>query len=197
MQIKTFAELKPLLDRLPDEKRRAIVEAWRDAGERSAARINEALDLEDARRFDRRRKLEESEPARDGQSKRRGSKYGNTLVEDGGELFHSVGEFRRWRELLALQRAGVVSELERQVEYPICVAGLHVCSWFADFRYKQSGKVVVEDFKGFRTEVYKLKKKFVEAIYKFRIFETGTKSKKPKAKVKTYTTTRRRTIRKA
>jgi hypothetical protein len=190
MQIKTFAELRPLLERLPEAKRRAIVEAWRDAGERSARAINAALDADDARRP--RRQSDDAEP-----KKPRGSKYGNKLVEDGGELFHSVGEFRRWRELLALQRAGVVSELERQVEYPICVAGLHVCSWFADFRYKQNGKVVVEDFKGFRTEVYKLKKKFVEAIYKFRIFETGTKSKKPKVKTKTYTATRRRTIRKA
>lgn len=191
MQIKSFAELKPLLDRLPEAKRRAILDAWRDAGERSARAINDALDADDARRSRR--------PDGDGQSKPRGSKYGNRLVEDGGELFHSVGEFRRWRELLALQRAGVVSELERQVEYPICVAGVHVCSWFADFRYKQNGRVVIEDFKGFRTEVYKLKKKFVEAIYKFRIFETGTKAKepKPKVKTKTYTATRRRTIRKA
>jgi hypothetical protein len=202
MRIQTLEELRPLLVRLPEQKRRAIVEAFRDAGERGARAINEALDLEDARRFDRRRELEESVP--DGEKKPRGSKYGNQLVEHEGEIFHSLGEFRRWRVLELEQRAGVISGLERQVEYPICVAGEYICSWFADFRYTRHGSTVVEDFKGYRTEIYKLKKKFIEAIYKFRIFETGTKSKKreptrkepKKPKVKTYTATRRRTVRK-
>jgi hypothetical protein len=192
MRITSLQELAPLLSRLPEQKRRAIVEAFRDAGERSARAMNAALDAEEVRRNSKRSEMS-PEPTK------RGSKYGNRIVEDGGELFHSVGEWRRCLELRALERAGFVSELERQVEYPIAVAGVYVCSWFADFRYKQNGATVVEDFKGFRTDVYKLKKKFVEAIYKFRILETGTRKKAPEKKREkwiTYTATKRTRTRK-
>jgi hypothetical protein len=188
----THEELTALLAKLPDVKRRAILTAWRDEGERAAARYKAALDAEEARR-----------PARAGDDdatgsakERRGSKYGNRLVEVDGELFHSVGEFRRFRALQLEQRAGLISNLQRQVEFPIAAAGVVVCSWFADFVYIRDGREVVEDFKGFRTDVYKLKKKFVEAIYKIRIFETGTrqKEKAPRVKSKTYTATRRRRV---
>jgi hypothetical protein len=166
----TNEELKELLSRLPEEKRRALLTAWRDEGARAAARINAALEA-DAARGNVNRFFEEAPGAP------RGSKYGNQLVEHEGELFHSKGELQRFRELQLEQRAGLISNLQRQVEFPIAAAGVVVCSWFADFVYQRDGREVVEDFKGFRTDIYKLKKKFVEAIYKIRILETGTKKK--------------------
>ena len=169
----TNEELKELLSRLPEDKRRALLQAWRDEGARTAARINAALEADE-----RSRPRRDAEPSAD--AGRRGSKFGNQLVEFEGELFHSKGELNRFRELRLEQRAGAISNLRRQVEFPIAAAGVVVCSWFADFVYQRAGREVVEDFKGFRTDVYKLKKKFVEAIYKIKILETGTKKKVPR-----------------
>jgi hypothetical protein len=187
MRIRTLADAAPLLSKLSEEKRRAFVQAWRDADARAAARINAALDADDAAHGKRE---SGAEPRA-----RRGSKYGNEFVEHEGALFHSKGEFMRWRELQVEQRAGLISDLRRQVEFPIAAGGAVVCSWFADFVYMRDGREVVEDFKGYRTDIYKLKKKFVEAIYKIKILETGSKqkTKEKRAKWKTYTASRRRT----
>ena len=50
-----------------------------------------------------------------------------------------------------------------------------VCVYVADFRYREGleGILTIEDVKGVRTPVYKLKKKLVEVIYGFRITEIG------------------------
>ena len=44
-------------------------------------------------------------------------------------------------------------------------------TYLADFVYKENGKEVVEDTKGFRTEVYKIKKKLMAYIYQIEIKE--------------------------
>jgi uncharacterized protein DUF1064 len=171
VRITKLEDLLPLIAKLPEARRRAIVEGFRDSGARAAARINAALE-EDERLHPRR---EGSTPS---PSPARGSKYGNKLVEHEGELFHSVGELRRFIDLQHEQRAGLIKNLQRQVEFPCAVAGVVVCSYFADFTYTtKEGVHVVEDFKGFRTEVYRLKKRMVEAIYKIKILETGAKTK--------------------
>jgi hypothetical protein len=46
-----------------------------------------------------------------------------------------------------------------------------LCVYRADFTYEADGKLVVEDAKGFRTEMYKLKKKWVKAEYGIDIRE--------------------------
>lgn len=183
MRINKLEDLLPLIAKLPEKERRAIVEGFRDSGARAAARINAALE-EDERLHPRR------EGAPPSPSPARGSKYGNKLVEHEGELFHSVGEFRRFIELQNEQRAGLIKNLQRQVEFPCAVAGVVVCSYFADFVYTRAGREVVEDFKGYRTEIYRLKKKMVEAAYNIKIFETGRtrekqgKGSKPRRKAK-------------
>jgi len=48
-----------------------------------------------------------------------------------------------------------------------------VTTYVADFRYKnKEGKEVVEDVKGFKTAIYRLKKKLVKAYYGISILET-------------------------
>lgn len=51
---------------------------------------------------------------------------------------------------------------------PINVNGSLICSYVADFTYtdNKTEKLVVEDVKGYRTDVFKIKKKLVEATYK-------------------------------
>lgn len=47
----------------------------------------------------------------------------------------------------------------------------HECSYIADFCYIQNGETVVEDAKGYRTEVYRIKKKLMLERYGIQIKE--------------------------
>jgi len=59
-----------------------------------------------------------------------------------------------------------------QVNYPIEHKDIKICSYRADFVYVQGGKTITEDCKGFRTDVYLLKKKLMKAFYGIEILET-------------------------
>ena len=109
------------------------------------------------------------------QAKRKPSKYGSKRVECNGEWFDSMAELDRWNELRLLLRSGQIRDLERQIKYPITINGFHICTWIADFRYVEveTGEPIVEDVKGFKTPVYRIKKKLVEAEYGFKITEVS------------------------
>lgn len=103
------------------------------------------------------------------------SKYGNikTVTSDG--IRHdSRKEANRWCELKLLERAGKITNLERQVKFELIPKqeGERAVNYIADFVYFENGKRVVEDTKGCRTEVYKLKKKLLKYFYKINIKET-------------------------
>ena len=111
-------------------------------------------------------------------------KYKNTKIEFEGILFHSKGELKRYKELCLLEKSGEISELERQKKYILQEKytknsrKIREISYIADFVYKDKKGVVIEDFKGFRTEMYKLKKKIFEFKYPYEITETGGKKAK-------------------
>ncbi len=93
------------------------------------------------------------------------------LVE--GITFDSQREASRYCELKILERVGTIRSLERQVVYEIAVNGRHIANYIADFRYidRETEETVIEDAKGKRLPVYKLKKKLVEAIHNIKIIE--------------------------
>jgi hypothetical protein len=92
--------------------------------------------------------------------------------EVNGLWFDSTREARRWQDLELMQRAGRISDLRRQVPFPITVNGKLITVYNADFCYLQDGNEVVEDAKGWRSEIYILKRKLVSAVYGFQIKET-------------------------
>lgn len=100
------------------------------------------------------------------------NKYRNIRTEVDGVSFHSKKEASRWRELKLLERAGHIFNLKRQVPYGLDVEGIHITRYIADFVYVENGTEVVEDAKGIRTPVYRLKKKLMYAIYGITIRET-------------------------
>lgn len=91
-----------------------------------------------------------------------------------GQVFDSKMEYHRWCELKLLERAGKISDLQRQVKYEVIPKqdGERACTYVADFVYRQDGKTVVEDCKGFRTEAYKIKRKAMLFLKGIRIKET-------------------------
>ncbi len=119
----------------------------------------------------------ETAPAKSIPSKPK-SKYKAIRTTVDGVVFHSKKEAARYMELRLMEKAHEIVSLRLQVPYPIYIKGHKICDWRADFVYdeyaadKMSQSRVVEDCKGYRTDVYKLKKKMVEAEYGFRIKET-------------------------
>ena len=101
------------------------------------------------------------------------SKYFNRKTIYNGTVYDSKKEAKRAYELNMLQRSGLISNLERQRQFVLqeCfkVRGKSVRSitYVADFYYWDNQKLtwVAEDTKGFRTDVYKLKKKLF--LYKY------------------------------
>jgi hypothetical protein len=99
-------------------------------------------------------------------------KYGNRAVVSGGVRFASAREHRRWLELTALEAAGAISCLRRQVPFDLVANGVTVCRYVADATYYEGGEYVVEDSKGYRTREYKLKRKLMLALHGITVRET-------------------------
>lgn len=105
------------------------------------------------------------------------NKYKNKKVEYKGMTFDSKKEFLRYLVLEDRQAKGEIKNLKRQVPF-ILVPAFNVgkkryreMRYIADYVYEENGKQVVEDCKGFRTEVYKIKKKLMAYIYQIEIKE--------------------------
>ena len=100
------------------------------------------------------------------------SKYYNqkTRTPD-GIVFDSKKEAARWTNLKLMEKAGIITNLQRQVKFELIPKqdGERACSYKADFVYHDAKtcKMVVEDTKGYRTEAYKIKRKLM--LYKYGI----------------------------
>ena len=105
----------------------------------------------------------------------RRQKYGAIRTTVNGITFASRAEARRYQALLLLERAGEIRDLELQPAYPFVIKGILVGTYRADFRYRVPGQPVpvVEDVKGVRTPVYRLKAKLMQAIYGITIQEVA------------------------
>lgn len=110
----------------------------------------------------------------------RRNKYGNKRQSYGGASFDSKRELGRYQELELLEKAGEISHLKRQVRFPLESSGkpLRYSSgrqavYIADYTYidRKHPMVVIEDSKGARTDVYKLKRAIMQAMG-YEILET-------------------------
>lgn len=117
------------------------------------------------------------------------NKYHSRMLTRNGESFDSIKEYRRYCELLLLQRAGAITELQRQVPFELIpvqrepdaigkrggvIKGKvieHSVKYIADFVYKQDGYTVVEDTKGVKTKDYVIKRKLMLYVHGIQIRE--------------------------
>lgn len=99
------------------------------------------------------------------------SKYRSIPTAVDGITFASRAEARRYGHLKLLQQAGAISGLELQPRFPLIVNGVKVCTYVADFRYVDRKRTIVEDVKGCRTQVYRLKRALMLACYGIEIAE--------------------------
>lgn len=98
------------------------------------------------------------------------SKYKNKKITIDGITFDSRLEANRYCELKLLYQAGEITQLRLQPEFELIPAfrkngkAYRKTVYRADFMYfdKKTGKYIVEDAKGFKTDVYMLKRKLFE-----------------------------------
>ena len=119
------------------------------------------------------------------------NKFGNKETPVGDKVFASKLEARRYSELLVLERAGAISGLK--VQERICLQPPFIARdgskilpiWYvADFVYTEGRRrvTVVEETKGFQTEVSKIKMKMLKHVYPH--YDVRMVYAKPKAKAK-------------
>ena len=106
------------------------------------------------------------------------SKYHSKKVTIDGITYDSKKEARRHSELLLLERAGAIQNLQCQVKFELIPPqriGRRVveraCSYIADYVYEQDGQQIVEDTKGFKTPEYRIKKKLMLYVHGIQIKE--------------------------
>lgn len=125
---------------------------------------------------------------------RRPHKYGARKVHIAGEAYDSAGEAKWIAGLRLREKAGEISEVERQVKFDLEVNGLRVCSVILDASWLEDETRQYGDYKGMLTRDARLKYKLFEAIYgrPVRVFSTKGEVKqnrvrarrKPRASVK-------------
>lgn len=104
------------------------------------------------------------------------SKYRNIQTEYNGIKYMSKKEADYAAQLDWQRKAKNPSErvvdVEVQVPFQIILNGIKICKYLADFRVKYAdGREEIVDVKGVRTDVYRLKKKLVEAQFGIKIIE--------------------------
>lgn len=107
-------------------------------------------------------------------SRAKGHKYNAVPTEVDGRKFASNSEAMRYCQLKMMQDARLISDLLLQVPYDLKIGDITIGRWVADFVYMDNTlkRRVVEDRKGFRTPLYRWKKKHFEAQYGIKILET-------------------------
>ena len=110
------------------------------------------------------------------------NKYGNKKIRlPDGTVYDSTKEYNRHTELMLLQRAKKIANLERQVRIPLLPSQKdengkvieRAVTYIADFVYfdNERNKTIVEDVKGLRTQEYILKRKMMLYLNHIRIQE--------------------------
>jgi hypothetical protein len=89
-----------------------------------------------------------------------------------GYTFDSQMEAARYQQLKLLEFNGDIYDLEIHPLFPMIHNGQKICAYEADFVYYENDKRIIEDVKGHRTEMYKLKKKMMKIFYDIDILET-------------------------
>lgn len=102
------------------------------------------------------------------------AKYHNKKIVVDNITFDSKLEAQRYTELRLLERGGYIKDLKLQPSYELIPTftknkkTYRKACYIADFSYydNELNKTIVEDTKGFKTDVYLLKKKMFEYLYK-------------------------------
>lgn len=98
-------------------------------------------------------------------------KYNNQKTLIDGAWFDSKKEAKRYQDLVLMQKAKLIRGLKRQQSFEL-VEGIKYIADFTYFDDTKGGEFIIEDVKGFKTDVYKIKKKLMKHFHNIEILET-------------------------
>jgi hypothetical protein len=107
----------------------------------------------------------------------RKNKYNAAGERIDGMWFASAAEGKRYLQLKSMMERNMIDNLRCQVKLPCVVNNRLICTYIADFAYvviddRGVGiRSIWEDVKGMITDVYKIKKKLVQAVHNIEILE--------------------------
>jgi hypothetical protein len=94
------------------------------------------------------------------------SKYHNKSSVYDGYYYASKLEAGHAQNLDILKKAGKVKKWERQIPIDLMANGVKICRYYCDFKvWWKDGRVTLEETKGIETDVYRIKRKLLEALY--------------------------------
>mgnify|MGYP003154007598 FL=1 len=101
------------------------------------------------------------------------NKYRNQPCLIDGHRFASKAEGKRFSELRLLERGNYIKDLKLQPRFQLKIGDSDLlCTYVGDFSYiDDKGKYILEDVKGVRTPVFRLKKRLMSAILGIQITE--------------------------
>tara|TARA_R100000808_G_scaffold21668_1_gene46833 strand:+ start:382 stop:717 length:336 start_codon:yes stop_codon:yes gene_type:complete len=109
------------------------------------------------------------------------SKYRAVRTVVDGITFDSKKEAAYYKQLKVMEAGGFAKDIRLQPKFDCVVNGKKICTYRADFEYLAADPVDpikgelnvrrIVDVKGYKTPIYKLKKKLVEAIHNVDIIE--------------------------
>lgn len=94
------------------------------------------------------------------------SKYYAQSTRYNDRLYHSKFEASYARDLDLLIKAKEIKSWEPQVRISLDVNGYHICNYVVDFRViTKDDTVQLHEVKGFETDMFRMKRKLLEATY--------------------------------
>lgn len=116
------------------------------------------------------------------------SKYGNIKTKIGQRTYASKEEAKRGQQLKLLESINEIKDLKEQVvielqpSFKIEGKTIRAINYIADYTYYElrghEWQYIVEDVKGFKTDIYKLKAKLFAYKFNFEIREYKSGKKK-------------------
>lgn len=98
-------------------------------------------------------------------------KYNNKKTQVDMYIFDSALEAKRYKQLALLEKTKEIKNLRLQVPFLLQESfrknnkTYRKMEYIADFVYEENGQTIVEDTKGVKTEVFKIKQKLFEYKY--------------------------------
>lgn len=94
------------------------------------------------------------------------NKYGAKSTLHNGIQYHSKKESQYAAELDLMKKAGEIKDWDRQIPISLEVNGYRICRYYVDFRvFHKDDTIELIEVKGFETDVFRLKRKLLEATY--------------------------------
>jgi hypothetical protein len=98
--------------------------------------------------------------------KLRYAKYGNRASDYNGYIYDSAFEAEYAQELDLRLKAKDIKSWQRQVKCSIDIGGMHICNYICDFEIEHhDGSFELVETKGLETEIYRIKRKLLEAVW--------------------------------